>query len=111
MSEASILKQLTHPNIVRYIEHFEENETAYIVMEYCQGETLDQYISYQSKQGTYSDIYSMAAILYYTLSGKTPVDAPSRVIEDKIEPLNNLNYGVSSWMEGYSQYYKNQKRE
>lgn len=177
LSEANILKQLAHPNIVRYIEHFEENETVYLVMEYCQGETLDQYIknqaplifsdflkktilpllrtlqfvheqgmihrdikpknimiekdgnpkildfgsairmetdtcnlifttkgysplefySYQSKQGTYSDIYSVAAILYYTLSGKTPVDAPSRVIEDKIEPLNSLNHEVSSW--------------
>ncbi|OAJ75445.1 hypothetical protein AYJ08_22270 [Brevibacillus sp. SKDU10] len=42
--EAEIIKGLNHPNFVSYVDFFEENGTAYLVMNYCQGVTLDRYI-------------------------------------------------------------------
>jgi len=42
--EAENLSKLHHPNIVKVLEVFEENNTAYYVMEFIDGETLDDYI-------------------------------------------------------------------
>jgi serine/threonine protein kinase len=42
LQEAAILQELTHPGIVRYIDHFEERGTVYLVMEFCEGMTLAQ---------------------------------------------------------------------
>ena len=42
--EAENLSKLRHKNIVKVLEVFEENNTAYYVMEYVEGETVDQYI-------------------------------------------------------------------
>ncbi|EKF31351.1 protein kinase, putative,serine/threonine-protein kinase Nek1, putative [Trypanosoma cruzi marinkellei] len=38
--ECRVLQQLSHPNIVRYVEHFENRNNLYIVMEYCDGGDL-----------------------------------------------------------------------
>ncbi|KAG8348566.1 Protein kinase domain [Trypanosoma vivax] len=38
--ECRVLQQLNHPNIVRYIEHFENRDNLFIVMEYCDGGDL-----------------------------------------------------------------------
>jgi len=43
LQEAELLQEVTHANIVGYVDHFEENGTAYLIMEYCRGVTLDQY--------------------------------------------------------------------
>lgn len=51
--EAFILKDLSHPHIVQYIDYFQENGTSYLVMQYCQGLTLDQFI----KDDLNSDFY------------------------------------------------------
>ena len=42
--EAENLSKLHHPNIVRVIEVFDENNTTYYVMEYIEGGSLDDYI-------------------------------------------------------------------
>lgn len=39
-NEISILQQLDHPNIVRYVEFFEEHPNLYIIMEYADGGDL-----------------------------------------------------------------------
>ena len=44
LSEAQILAQFKHPNIVRVNAAFEQYGTAYMVMEYEQGVSLEQYI-------------------------------------------------------------------
>ncbi|HEY6078447.1 MAG TPA: serine/threonine-protein kinase [Polyangiaceae bacterium] len=38
--EANVLASLSHPNLPRYIEHFEENGALYLVMEKVEGESL-----------------------------------------------------------------------
>lgn len=44
LAEARRLSQLRHPNIIKVYEQFEENNTAYYVMEYLEGENLRDYV-------------------------------------------------------------------
>ena len=44
MNEAANLARLNHPNIVKVLERFEANNTAYYAMEYLDGGSLDDYI-------------------------------------------------------------------
>lgn len=45
LSEAKILASLTHPNIITVTRFFEENSTAYFIMDYVKGESLKSYIA------------------------------------------------------------------
>ena len=53
LREARLLVKFNHPNIVRVIDFFEENGTAYLVMDYCQGVNLAEYMEQQG--GTLSE--------------------------------------------------------
>ncbi len=44
LQEARILARMEHPNVVRVHRFFEAHGTAYLVMEYYEGETLDGYL-------------------------------------------------------------------
>ena len=44
IKEVNLLKELNHPNIVKFLDYYEETENIYIVMEYYEGGTLKQYI-------------------------------------------------------------------
>lgn len=174
LHEAAVLKRLCHQSIVAYQDHFEENGTAYIVMEYCNGKPFHQYVqdcrernqlsdvykalsslttalnyvhkqgiihrdikpsnilvdqegavkildfgsaihsapnctqriftttgysplefySESSEQGVYSDFYSLAAVSYFALSGKVPLDVSKRVIEDDLASIRKQNEKV-----------------
>ncbi|CAM4229725.1 serine/threonine protein kinase [Paenibacillus xylanexedens] len=43
--EGELLSKLDHPHIVSYLDHFEANGTGYLVMEYCTGITLTEYLN------------------------------------------------------------------
>ena len=47
LNEARLLVKFNHPNIVRGIDFFEENGTAYLVMDYYQGVNLAEYMEQQ----------------------------------------------------------------
>lgn len=44
LNEGVLLKKLKHRNIAKCIDYFEDNDTAYIVMKYYEGKTLDEYM-------------------------------------------------------------------
>ncbi|CAN5696801.1 hypothetical protein BH23GEM7_BH23GEM7_26100 [soil metagenome] len=43
LNEARVIAQFSHPNVVRVLDFFEANGTAYFAMEYYEGETLAEY--------------------------------------------------------------------
>lgn len=51
IKEANILSNLVHPNIVRVLEVFEENNTAYMIMDYLEGEPLKDVLKREGKLG------------------------------------------------------------
>ncbi len=57
----------------------------------------EQY-SRTGNQGTWTDIYALAATLYYIVSGKFAPDSMSRMKSDTLEPLCNIVPGVSQSM-------------
>lgn len=57
--ECTVLQQLHHPNIVRYIEQFENHNNLYIVMEYCNDSDLGEKV--KKCQGAMKE----STILYY----------------------------------------------
>lgn len=66
-NEGQMLRQCEHPGIVRCFDQFEQNGTAYIVMEYCPGITLDQYISHLSDAAKPGFLYKTMIPLMDTL--------------------------------------------
>lgn len=42
--EISIMKSLSHPNIVKFFDSFQSNAEIYIVMEYCRGKNLYDFV-------------------------------------------------------------------
>ena len=50
VNEATILGKLSHPYIVQYIDSFIEDNNLNIIMEYCNGGDLNQFLKLQSKK-------------------------------------------------------------
>jgi serine/threonine protein kinase len=69
LDEARILAKFRHPNIVEIHQTFEANETAYIVMEYAEGETLSQHLE---RVGTLNEA-GVSVVLGPILDGLTKV--------------------------------------
>lgn len=69
--------------------HFKEKGTKEIFV--TPGFSPLELYSKTARQGQYSDIYSLAATLYYYLCGKAPKTAAERIIEDNIEDIRQFN--------------------
>ena len=68
LKEAKVIARLDHPNIVRIHDIFEENGTAYYVMEYIEGESLSQTVKRRGalpEQEAVAYIRSVAEALKY----------------------------------------------
>lgn len=68
VKEARNLAKLKHPNIVKVIDIFEENNTAYYIMEYCEGGSLADKVKregYLSEPVATRYICQMASALAY----------------------------------------------
>jgi len=50
-----------------------------------------EFYSEKSYQNESSDIYSIAAMIYYFISGNTPPEATCRIIEDNLDTLEQYN--------------------
>lgn len=83
LDEARILARFHHPNIIGVYRYFEAHGTAYIVMEYAEGETLSQILQHKQtlKEG------ELKAILYPVLEGLEVVHGADFLHRD-IKPGN-----------------------
>ena len=84
LREARLLAKFDHPNIVRVIDFFEENSTAYLVMEYYSGVTL---VNYVEQHGGRLDEHAALDILLPIFEGLQEVHARG-VLHRDIKPQN-----------------------
>ena len=181
LNEARTIAKFNHPNIVQVSRFFRENNTAYIVMPYFEGDSLDELLKLapnerateeelrniviplleglqivhaqhifhrdikpsniyicdngntpilidfgaarfslgshsrsittivtpgyspheqyhqHGKQGAWTDIYSMAAVMYHLIDGKMPIESPARVgDDDPLIPASTIGKGKYS---------------
>ena len=183
LNEARILAQFEHPALIRIHRFWEQNGTAYMVMQYCKGRTLrkvlqedthkrqdeawiknqvmypvldalrllhakhyyhrdlspdnimvldtgapmlldfgaarqvigdmtqaltvilkpgfapiEQYADDESmRQGPWTDIYGVGAVLYFVVTGKAPVASVARLVKDPLKKLQlTAEYGISA---------------
>lgn len=83
LQEARTLAKFKHPNIVRVLSVFEQNNTAYMVMEYERGSDLSQ----QFKRGNLKDEAQLLAIVLPILKGLELVHQAGFIHRD-IKPAN-----------------------
>ncbi|MEK7991508.1 MAG: serine/threonine-protein kinase, partial [Thiotrichaceae bacterium] len=83
IQESKILAQLRHPNIVRVIRFLEANHTAYLVMEYEEGDSLSELIG-SGEKATEEEIL---AILLPLLSGLQQMHQKG-ILHRDIKPAN-----------------------
>ena len=83
LSEAKMLARFRHPNIVRIMNFFQENNTAYLVMEYLEGESLSEYLT---KVGTLT-VPDAVEIFLPVLNGLSYIHS-DRVLHRDIKPSN-----------------------
>jgi serine/threonine protein kinase len=83
LNEARLLQQFDEPSIVRVLEVFQQNDTAYLVMPYAEGPTLSQVM----KAGHHFSEDELRMILLQLLDGLRVVHAAGYLHRD-IKPSN-----------------------
>ena len=104
IKEINLLKNLDHPNIVKYYDYFEEEDYIYIMMEYLEGCTLKQYI--QNNENVLEDnariiikqLLTALSYLHYTCDICHRDVKPENIMfkeKDDINSLKLLDFGLS----------------
>ena len=98
--EAENLSKLDHPNIVNVLDVFDENNTTYYVMQYIDGQTLDDYILQQNgikESRAISILKEIGKAVQYMHSNKMlHLDLkPKNVMLDKEEKIYLIDFGLS----------------
>src|SRR6266702_3395984 len=83
--EAFLLAGLTHPNLPRIYEQFNDAGRWYLVMDYIEGETPEKYGKMQTTPR--ADIYSLGATLHQLLTGNDPSDTPFHFAPLRLHPV------------------------
>lgn len=78
----------------KYIENSEEEKSVLLKPGFAPPEQYTR----RGNQGSYTDIYALAASLYYIVSGTVPQDSMERMQNDKLLPLNQLSRDVTPQM-------------
>jgi serine/threonine protein kinase len=101
--EAFVLSRLQHPNIVHILDYFEENGDYFLVMEYVEGENLQQLLQRQSGPFAETQVVPWAAqiaeVLHYLHSHDPPVIyrdlKPSNIMIDNLGRVKLVDFGIA----------------
>ncbi len=105
IKEINLLKHLDHPNIVKYYDYFEEEDYIYLMMEYLEGGTLQQYMK-ENTNITENDariiikqLLTALSYLHYTCDICHRDVKPENIMfsnKNEITGLKLLDFGLSS---------------
>ena len=98
--ERKIISRLSHPNIVGILDIFEENNTAYLVMEYIEGESLKDKIMRLGKLDEHTTMKyanQICSALTKIHSKRTlHLDIkPSNILIDEDDNVQIIDFGIS----------------
>jgi serine/threonine protein kinase len=91
--EVSILKELSHPNIIRYFNSFADRSSVYIVMELLDGYSLADYIISQSEKKQRVKESIVWQVLIQLTAALRYLHVEKRIIHRDLAPGNVLISG------------------
>ena len=86
-NEANILKSINHENIVKYYDSYEEDNSFYIIMEYCDNSDLSDFIKKYKKDGKLIDENIIYIIVLDICKGLKEIHSKSLIHRD-LKPEN-----------------------
>lgn len=101
--EATFLAHLDHPNLVKVTDFFSQGNKHYLVMDYVEGETLQQAIERRQKPFEWSELKpiarSLVKVLQY-LHGREPAILfrdlkPANIMVDKQGRMKLIDFGIA----------------
>ena len=66
--------------------------------EFYSGYTAPEQYTSLAYQGTWTDVYAVAAVLYRILTGCMPLDANTRLTNDTLVPASRINPGIPTYV-------------
>ncbi|MBC7999163.1 MAG: serine/threonine protein kinase [Leptolyngbya sp.] len=107
--ESKILTGLSHPNIVKFLDFFVEDERAYLVLERIQGETLKQMVAAKGafkEEEAINFALQMCSILIYLHKQQPPVVhrdfTPDNLMMDYGDIIKLIDFNVAQHLEAAS---------
>ncbi|CAD8066219.1 unnamed protein product [Paramecium sonneborni] len=112
VSEISILEKIDHPNIIKLLKEFKFGNMSYIVMEYCSGGTLRDYIQKKLTEEEIIEIMRslFSAVEYLHGQGIIHRDIkPDNILIKNKNDLSSIklaDFGLSFQYDAEIQYYQ-----
>lgn len=104
-SEIATMKKLSHSNLVRLVDNFEDRENFYLVMDYCPGGTLSEFIHSGPKirETTAAIIFQqiVRAVQYCHLQGVAHRDLkPENILITRAPTIKITDFGLCGDLTG-----------
>jgi len=101
--EARLLSCLNHPGIPRVVDFFSEGGKQYLVMEFVEGQTLEEILAQRrgpfSEQEVYPWLMQLCDVLHYLHSQSPPVIfrdlKPANIMVDRIGQIKLIDFGIA----------------